>query len=70
VSAPRGRAAGGRLLSAQWRLADGSALRLAANLGPEAVPLVPLGTGWRQLWGPEPSTGTIGPWTVLWNIRP
>jgi malto-oligosyltrehalose trehalohydrolase len=60
----------GRVLTAQWQLADGSALGLAANLGPSAAPFTPLGTGWRRLWGPEPSAETIGAWTVIWSIRP
>jgi malto-oligosyltrehalose trehalohydrolase len=54
------------LLSADWRMADGSMLRLRANLSTTAIDQVKQPAG-NRLWGGE--TGRMmPPWSVLWHL--
>jgi maltooligosyltrehalose trehalohydrolase len=54
------------VLSADWRLGDGSRLFLLANLSATSAraPPTPLGT---PIWGGAPGE-TLPPWSVFWSI--
>jgi maltooligosyltrehalose trehalohydrolase len=54
-----------KLLTAHWRMGDGSTLRLAANLSDRDVTHTP--TTGRLIWG-NASTDRIPPWSVRWHI--
>lgn len=51
-----------------WRLGDGSALTLIANLGPAATPAPVRSTAVRILWGRNANWATLPPWTVIWTL--
>lgn len=55
-------------LRVQWRLGDGSILRLLANLS--AAPLAAAAPAGRTLFATpaEPALGIVGPWTVVWTL--
>jgi 1,4-alpha-glucan branching enzyme/maltooligosyltrehalose trehalohydrolase len=55
------------LLRADWRLGDGAALRLSANLSDRAVAVGPGGRNVTMLWGDD-SSGALPPWSVVWRI--
>jgi maltooligosyltrehalose trehalohydrolase len=62
-----------RALTVQWRLGDGSRLRLLANLDDRAADLdVPVAVG-RLLYATDPvilekPAGTLPPWLVAWSL--
>jgi len=51
-----------------WRLGDGSALTLVANLGPTATAAPNRSTGGRILWGRNVNAPTLPPWAVVWTL--
>jgi maltooligosyltrehalose trehalohydrolase len=56
------------LLTARWRLGDGAALHLTANLSDQAIgPLT--GTKGTTIWGVETGS-SITPWSVSWRLEP
>ncbi len=57
----------GSIVTAQWRLGDGSTLALMANLSGEVAPAPRLAAEARSLWG-DAATGNLPPWSVLWTI--
>jgi maltooligosyltrehalose trehalohydrolase len=56
----------GKLLTAHWRMGDGRALRLAANLSDQDVTEARQPTG-RLIWGDAPP-GSMAAWSVRWYI--
>jgi malto-oligosyltrehalose trehalohydrolase len=54
------------LLSANWRMGDGTHLQLLANLSDQAVETQTEMTGTR-IWGGD-AGDTIAPWSVFWHI--
>ena len=55
------------VLSASWRMGDGTTLGLLANLSPATVAHdVPQAKG-APIWGGEPGT-TLPPWSVYWRL--
>jgi maltooligosyltrehalose trehalohydrolase len=57
----------GSIVTAQWRLGDGSRLALMANLSGEVVQAPRLAAEARSLWG-DAATGKLPPWSVSWTI--
>jgi maltooligosyltrehalose trehalohydrolase len=57
----------GSIVTAYWRLGDGSQLALLANLSGETAQAPRLAAGARSLWGDAP-TGKLPPWSVSWSI--
>jgi malto-oligosyltrehalose trehalohydrolase len=57
----------GPIVTAQWRLGDGSRLALMANLSGDVAPAPRLAAEARSLWG-DAATGELPPWSVLWTI--
>ena len=57
----------GSIVTAQWRLGDGSRLALMANLSGELVQAPRLAAEARALWG-DAATGKLPPWAVAWTI--
>ena len=55
------------LLSARWRMGDGAALHLAANLSDTAVTRSSGESVGRPIWGGEPGP-ILPPWSVFWRI--
>jgi maltooligosyltrehalose trehalohydrolase len=56
------------VITARWRLGDGSRLALAANLSGEAHEH-PADAAWgRCIWGGDP-TSMLPPWSVFWSIE-
>ena len=55
------------LLSASWRMGDGAALHLAANLSDTAVTRSSGESVGRPIWGGEPGP-ILPPWSVFWRI--
>lgn len=51
-----------------WRLGDGSALTLVANLGPAATAAPVQPPAGRLLWGRNVDAATLPPWAVLWTL--
>ena len=60
-------AAANRLLTADWRMGDGTTLRLLANLSDQAIGHAPDGPAGTLIWGSELGD-SVPPWTVLWRI--
>jgi len=58
---------GETLLRAQWRLGDGSVLRLVANLSGTAIEKPKIGTSGRCIWG-NPDAAKLNPWSVYWTL--
>jgi maltooligosyltrehalose trehalohydrolase len=56
------------LLSASWRMGDGTMLRLLANLSDQPIKAHPA-TGGTKIWGGDLS-GAVSPWAVHWHIGP
>jgi maltooligosyltrehalose trehalohydrolase len=54
------------LLTANWRMGDGAALHLLANLSGDAAEHPSEVTG-TPIWGGEAGT-TIPPWSVFWRL--
>jgi maltooligosyltrehalose trehalohydrolase len=55
------------LLSARWRMGDGTILGLVANLSGHVITIAhPLGG--TVIWGSE-LTGSLPPWTLSWRIE-
>ncbi len=57
---------GDGLLSAHWRMGDGTSLHLVANLSDQAIDFQTKITG-TKIWGSDLS-GVIPPWAVHWHI--
>jgi malto-oligosyltrehalose trehalohydrolase len=57
----------GDLLQARWQLADGSTLRLLANLS-DGEPMHPRGDAGKPIWGGKPPA-SLPPWSVYWAIE-
>ncbi len=55
------------LLTASWRMGDGSISRLAANLSTNEIPHLSNHTTGTPIWGGEPG-GLLPPWSVFWRI--
>jgi maltooligosyltrehalose trehalohydrolase len=55
------------LLSARWRMGDGTILGLVANLSGHVI-TVPHPGGGTVIWGSE-WTGSLPPWTLSWRIE-
>jgi maltooligosyltrehalose trehalohydrolase len=55
------------LLTASWRMGDGSILRLTANLSANEIPHTSNHTTGTPIWGGEPG-GLLPPWSVFWRI--
>jgi maltooligosyltrehalose trehalohydrolase len=55
------------LLSASWRMGDGTRLSLTANLSHQEIAVTQPGEG-TLIWGRE-LTGSLPPWTVSWRIE-
>ena len=51
-----------------WRLGDGSALTLVANLGPAATAAPARSIAGRILWGRNANAATLPPWAVVWTL--
>jgi maltooligosyltrehalose trehalohydrolase len=60
-------AADSGLLCASWRMGDGAALHLAANLSDTAVTRSSGESVGRPIWGGEPGP-ILPPWSVFWRI--
>jgi malto-oligosyltrehalose trehalohydrolase len=60
-------AADNGLLTANWRLGDGTMLQLEANLSKNSIAGKPGETVGKTIWGSETSE-QIPPWTVFWRI--
>jgi maltooligosyltrehalose trehalohydrolase len=56
-----------RLLTAHWRIADGTKLSLLANLSDHAIRHTPDKSEGTLIWGSELGD-SVPPWTVLWRI--
>jgi maltooligosyltrehalose trehalohydrolase len=56
-----------RLLTANWRMGDGTTLHLLANLSERAISLAPGAPAGTLIWGRELGH-SVPPWTVLWRI--
>lgn len=54
-------------LQAFWRLGDGTALHLHANLSDRAVPCPDAPLDADRIWGDAPA-GSAAPWSVTWHI--
>ena len=62
-------AADNGLLTAHWRMGDGAALLLLANLSAAEIAHQPAETGGDPIWGGEPRS-LVPPWSVFWRIGP
>ncbi|HEV2162161.1 MAG TPA: malto-oligosyltrehalose trehalohydrolase [Stellaceae bacterium] len=51
-----------------WRLGDGSALTLIANLGPATTAAPVRSAAGRILWGRNVNAATLPPWAVIWTL--
>jgi maltooligosyltrehalose trehalohydrolase len=60
-------AAGSGLLTANWRMGDGAALHLLANLSDQTISHAPGKPAGTLIWGSELGD-SVPPWTVLWRI--
>jgi 1,4-alpha-glucan branching enzyme/maltooligosyltrehalose trehalohydrolase len=56
-------------LLVQWRLGDGSTLRLAANLSGERIGAPPLPGTMLFALSVDPGQRALGPWSVLWTLE-
>jgi maltooligosyltrehalose trehalohydrolase len=54
-------------LSAHWRLGDGSALHLVANLSKESAQWPRHAPAGRPLWGGAVESA-LPPWSVFWSV--
>jgi maltooligosyltrehalose trehalohydrolase len=54
------------LLTARWRMADGTTLRLIANLSDQDIAVQETLAG-APIWGGE-AGGRLLPWSVFWRI--
>jgi maltooligosyltrehalose trehalohydrolase len=55
------------LLTASWRMGDGTILRLTANLSANDIPNTSNHTTGTPIWGGE-AGGLLPPWSVFWRI--
>ena len=55
-------------LVVMWRLGDGSALTLVANLAPAATAAPARSIVGRILWGRNVNAATLPPWAVIWTL--
>jgi maltooligosyltrehalose trehalohydrolase len=62
-------AADNGLLTANWRMGDGAALRLAANLSASEIAHKSGETAGTPIWGGTPGE-MIPPWSVFWRLDP
>ena len=56
-----------RLLTAHWRMGDGTTLRLVANLSDKAASHISLDQKGTLIWGSE-LDDSVSPWSVHWRI--
>jgi maltooligosyltrehalose trehalohydrolase len=56
------------LLAANWRMGDGTRLRLIANLSANETSIQRLDTAGRPIWGGKPGE-RIAPWSVFWRLE-
>ena len=56
------------LLTANWRMGDGTTLRLTANLSNGEVPRPEIEMAGAPIWGGE-ATGMMPPWSVCWRLE-
>ncbi|MDE2331423.1 MAG: malto-oligosyltrehalose trehalohydrolase [Bradyrhizobium sp.] len=63
----RAHAEDGGLLTADWRLGDGTTLSLTANLSNQDMPLTAAHIKGTLIWGKE-LTASMAPWAVSWRI--
>jgi maltooligosyltrehalose trehalohydrolase len=61
-------AANDGLLAVNWRMGDGTRLRLIANLSANETSIQRLDRAGRQIWGGEPGE-RIAPWSVFWRLE-
>jgi len=61
-------ATGGDLLTADWRMGDGTTLRLLANLSAGEIAREQSETTGTPIWGDETS-GLVPPWSVCWRLE-
>jgi maltooligosyltrehalose trehalohydrolase len=55
------------LLTAHWRMGDGTTLQLAANLSPNEIARKASAAGGTPIWGGE-AGDLMPPWSVFWRI--
>jgi maltooligosyltrehalose trehalohydrolase len=55
------------LLTARWRMGDGAALRLRANLSASATARQSAATEGKRIWGDEAGR-LLAPWSVVWHL--
>lgn len=56
-----------RLLTADWRMGDGTTLSLLANLSHRQLPVPPAGRQRTLIWGSE-LNACVPPWSVVWRL--
>ena len=56
------------LLTASWRMGDGSQLKLLANLSAKQIAHEAQDVMGIPIWGGEPDNKTLPPWSVFWRI--
>jgi maltooligosyltrehalose trehalohydrolase len=56
-----------RLLTADWRMGDGTTLSLLANLSQRQLPVSPAGPKRTLIWGSE-LNACVPPWSVVWRL--
>src|SRR5260221_4822572 len=56
-----------RLLTADWRMGDGTTLSLLANLSDRQLPVPPAGPKRTLIWGSD-LNACVPPWAVVWRI--
>jgi maltooligosyltrehalose trehalohydrolase len=61
-------AAANGLLTASWRMGDGTTLHLVANLSSADIAHPTNEAAGRLIWGGEPAS-TMSPWSVVWRIE-
>jgi maltooligosyltrehalose trehalohydrolase len=62
-----GRASDDSLLTARWRMGDGTALRLTANLSSKPIAPPSNDQSGTPIWG-EPAGDHLPPWSVIWRV--
>ncbi len=61
-------ATGGDLLTADWRMGDGTTLRLLANLSAGEIAREQSETTGTPIWG-DATSGLVPPWSVFWRLE-
>jgi maltooligosyltrehalose trehalohydrolase len=60
-------ASGNGLLTATWRMSDGTKLGLLANLSDRDISHAPPPSKGTLIWGSE-LNGSVPPWSVVWRL--